>query len=410
MESNKSLHTSESKFDALFKNVPVGVFQSSPEGKILTANPAFLRILGYSTLEEFLSLDIERDIYMNPRHRRPVLQQLEEKTELLNAELVLKRKDGQRVVVLENAHTVRDESGRVLYYEGIMTDITERKKLEEELKIHRENLEKMVEERTSHLIETNGRLIIEIEERKKAELKLKSIAEELKRSNDELKQFTYVASHDLQEPLRMISSYAQLLRRRYKNKLDADADDFIAFLVDGVVRMKVLIDDLLSYSKLAGQSKEFRPTDCNQALENALYNLKAAVEEAKAVITRDSLPVVLADEFQMTQVFQNLVSNAVKFHGKEVPQVRIAAKRTEQEWIFSISDNGIGIPSEFFDRIFLIFQRLHSKSEYPGTGIGLAICKKIAERHGGRIWVESEIGKGSVFYFSLPAGGGGPPS
>lgn len=224
---------------------------------------------------------------------------------------------------------------------------------------------------------------------------------ELGRSNADLQQFAYVASHDLQEPLRMVSSYTQLLARRYKGRLDADADEFIAFAVDGAGRMQKLIQDLLAYSRVSTGGRQFEPTSVGIALNHALDNLVSAVKESQVMITHDPLPAVMGDETQLVQLFQNLLSNAVKFRGHEPPRIHVSAKQSSGEWLFSIRDNGIGLDPQYADRIFVIFQRLHNRQEYPGTGIGLAICKKIVERHGGRIWVESEPGKGATFYFTL---------
>jgi len=246
----------------------------------------------------------------------------------------------------------------------------------------------------------------EIAERKRAEAKLKQTLAELERSNAELQQFAYVASHDLQEPLRMVGSYVQLLQRRYKGKLDADADDFITYAVDGADRMKRLINDLLSYSRVGTHGKDFEPIDCESVVGQALANLHVAVEESGAEIITDPLPTLMVDGSQLSQLFQNLIGNAIKFHGLDPPRVHISAQQKRNEWEFSVRDNGIGIAPEFFDRIFQIFQCLHSKSEYPGTGIGLAVANKIVERHGGHIWVESEAGKGSTFYFTIPIRGG----
>ena len=229
----------------------------------------------------------------------------------------------------------------------------------------------------------------------------KSVAE-LARSNSDLQQFAYVASHDLQEPLRMVASYTQLLAKRYKGKLDQDADEFIAFAVNGASRMQALIQDLLAFSRVDRQSQHFEPTSAETLLGYALDNLKGAIEESKAVVTHDPLPTVMADERQLLHVLQNLLSNAIKFKGPQIPRIHLSAERREKEWVFSLRDNGIGIDPQYSERIFVLFQRLHTNAEYPGTGIGLALCKKIVERHGGRIWMESQLGQGTIFYFTLP--------
>jgi light-regulated signal transduction histidine kinase (bacteriophytochrome) len=229
---------------------------------------------------------------------------------------------------------------------------------------------------------------------------------ELRRSNEDLQQFAFIASHDMQEPLRMISSFVQLLASRYQGRLDADADEFIRFAVDGAERMHALIRDLLAYSRVDTTHGGLGPADSNRALERALEDVRLALSESRAVVTRGPLPIVRGDEMRIAQVFQNLVGNAVKFRRQDVPpRIHVEAVKGEGEWTFSVRDNGIGIDSAFSERIFQIFQRLHGREEYPGTGIGLAICKKIVERHGGRIWVDSVPGEGSTFSFTLPAEG-----
>jgi PAS domain S-box-containing protein len=244
--------------------------------------------------------------------------------------------------------------------------------------------------------------IRDITARRTAEANLLLKVKELNRSNEELGQFAYIASHDLQEPLRMVASYTQLLSRRYKGKLDADADEFIAFAVDGASRMQRLIQDLLTYSRIGTKGKDLRNTSSEEALQQALVNLRGAIEEKGALVTHDLLPAVMADEMQLTQLFQNLVGNAIKYQNSGVPRIHIAAvKNGGKQWIFSVKDNGLGIDPQYFERIFGMFQRLHKREEFAGTGIGLAICKKIVERHGGHISVESQVGQGSTFRFAL---------
>jgi PAS domain S-box-containing protein len=245
--------------------------------------------------------------------------------------------------------------------------------------------------------------IRDITERRRSEEHLVKTVWELKRSNDELQQFAYVSSHDLQEPLRMVSSYTQLLAKRYKGRLDSDADEFIAFAVDGCNRMQGLIQDLLAYSRAGTSERELRKVPSENALQKALTNLRIMIKQSGAVVTHDALPTVRADETQLTQVFQNLVGNAIKYRRAEDPRVHVSAARNDgNEWTFSVGDNGLGIDPQYFERIFILFQRLHGRDEFEGTGIGLAICKKIVERQGGKIWVESQPEKGSTFYFALP--------
>ena len=274
----------------------------------------------------------------------------------------------------------------------------------ETLRQAKEELELKVAARTEELRDANIHLSVELDERRRAEEKMAQYAGELKRSNAELEQFAYVASHDLQEPLRMVASFTQLLAKRYQGKLDEDADEFIGFAVDGANRMQMLINDLLAFSRVETRGKPLEPTDCEAVLSHTLADLAAMVQETRAVVTHDPLPTVPADAVQMGQIFQNLLINALKFKGRETPKVHISARWQGGEWIFGVQDNGIGIDPQHQERIFAIFQRLHRREDFPGTGLGLALCKKIAERHGGRIWVESEPGRGSTFYFTIPGG------
>jgi PAS domain S-box-containing protein len=245
-------------------------------------------------------------------------------------------------------------------------------------------------------------MIIDITEIKKAEEELKRLSEELARSNAELKDFAYIASHDLKKPLQSIESFAKLLARRYKGKLDAKADEFISYIVEGVQRLQMLIKDLLEYSQIETQAKNIKPTDCSFIVGEAMNNLKTAIDESNAVVTYNKLPTIMSDPRQMISLFQNLIDNAIKFRSNNAPIVRISAEPNGNEWLFSIRDNGIGIDPKNFNKLFVMFQRLHGTADYPGTGIGLSICKKIVERHGGRIWLESEPAKGSSFYFTIP--------
>jgi PAS domain S-box-containing protein len=267
-----------------------------------------------------------------------------------------------------------------------------------------------------------GSIIVvqDISDRKQANEALARYAAELERSNQELEQFAYVASHDLQEPLRMVASYVQLLAKDYAGRLDADVDEYIGFAVDGAKRMQRLIDDLLAFSRVGTHGQQFQPVDCNQLLQDVLRGLKLAIEESGASVTYGELPTTLADRGQIYQLLQNLIANALKFRGDAPPRIHVNAtwhaggagaspsssptisSDENPSWVFAVADNGIGIDPQYAERVFVIFQRLHSRAQYSGTGIGLAICKKIVERHGGRIWVESTLGNGATFYFRLP--------
>jgi signal transduction histidine kinase len=241
------------------------------------------------------------------------------------------------------------------------------------------------------------------DQKQQGEKDLARKVEELARSNRDLEQFAYVASHDLQEPLRMVAAYTQLLAERYRGKLDADADKFIGYAVEGAVRMQTLILDLLAFSRVGHNGNGGKTSDCNRVVEDALLNLRAAIEESGAVVTHDVLPMVVAEQAQLIQVFQNLIGNAIKFRGKEAIVIRVSAERQDSHWHFSVADNGIGIAPEYHEVIFAIFQRLHARGTYSGNGVGLAICKKIVEHYGGRIWVKSESGHGCTFHLTLPA-------
>jgi signal transduction histidine kinase len=272
----------------------------------------------------------------------------------------------------------------------------------EALSVAHDELELRVQERTSQLASANEALQAENAERLRAEEAIQRYAKELERSNKELQQFAYVASHDLQEPLRMVASFLQLLERRYAEKLDQNAKDYIYYAVDGAKRMQTLILDLLEYSRVGTRGKSFAKIDLNEVVQQVQSNLKVAIHENKAKIIYKSLPRVFGDDTQLIQVFQNLIGNAIKFHGSQTPEIRVSSRRKNGNYEIMVRDNGIGIDPRYADRIFLIFQRLHNREEYPGNGIGLAICKRIVERHGGTIWVESQAEQGATFHFTIP--------
>ena len=293
-----------------------------------------------------------------------------------------------REVWLDCRFNLFDSSGET-YLLLIVNDITELKQIETELKRHREHLEDLVEERTHAL--------------KQAHDALRQRTEDLQRANQELEHFAFVASHDLKEPLRKISNFTSLLEKRYKGKLDEKADQYIHYVVDGAHRMETLIDALLAYSRVGRGELNFNSVDMEAVLAQTLEDLQMSLEETHAAVSHDPLPVVRGNQGQAGQLLQNLIANAVKFRGGQLPRIHISAAKERNQWIISVSDQGIGFDPEHRERIFEIFRRLQTDAEYPGTGIGLAVCKKIVERHGGRIWAESEPGKGSVFYFTLPA-------
>jgi PAS domain S-box-containing protein len=361
-KAEKALKESETRFKRIFESKMIGVFFWDANGDITDANNVTLEMVGYSK-DEILSGAVRWRDLTPPEYTdldNKALEAIATTGVMTPIEKEYIRKDGSRFPILVGGSAL---PGSTLSGVSFVLDITERKK---------------------------GERII------------KNLLEELKRINIELEQFTYIVSHDLKEPLRMISSFAQLLERRYKDKLDEDANDFIRFITEGVVRMQDLINSLLTYSRIGKDYKRFEKIDLNNVLKDVLDNLRQIINETNAEIIYDSLPSLVGDKYQLLQVFQNLISNAIKFRGVDPPLVHISSRPDSKHWVFSIRDNGIGIDPKDFERIFIIFQRLHAKDEYDGTGIGLTICKKIIEQYGGKIWVESEVGKGSTFYFSIP--------
>ena len=347
---------------AAFNSAVIVTDPNQPGNPVVDVNPAFERVTGY-TEDEVIGRNCR--FLQGPDSEGEAIETMRRCiAEERDCQVVVRnyRKDGTPFWNEIKITSVRDPDGRLTHYVGVLTDVTERVQAQQDL------------ERT---------------------------AAELRRSNEELEQFAYVASHDLQEPLRMVASYTQLLARRYKDKLDQNAQDFIGFAVDGARRMQSFIQDLLLYSRVGTHGRPFERMNAAVALQRALENLRYAITEKNAEMIVGELPWVFADPVQLTQVFQNLIGNALKFSGDRPLRVEIGAVRHPQEWEFTVRDNGIGIDPRDKERIFVIFQRLHSRQEYEGTGIGLAICKKIVERHGGRIWVESEMGAGTAFYFTI---------
>ncbi|MBX5490155.1 MAG: PAS domain S-box protein [Chloroflexi bacterium] len=374
----RQAEAAEARFRALLESAPDAIVITRRDGRIMLVNRQAEAQFGYAR-EELLDQSIEILVPERYRQRHAWLRaeyHAAPRTRPMGAglDLYARRKDGSEFPV-EISLSPLALDGDVLVT-AIIRDITDRKRAERQL-----------QETAAALAQQTA---------------------ELTRSNAELQQFAYVASHDLQEPLRMVASYTQLLARRYRGKLDADAEEFIAFAVDGAQRMQRLINDLLAYSRVGTQGRPLEPVDCERVLERVLADLSAAIAERGALVTHDPLPVVRADPVQLGQVFQNLLSNAIKFHGAAPPRIHISATPEGDRWRLAVRDHGIGIPPEYAERIFVIFQRLHAQHEYPGTGIGLAICKKIVERHGGRIWVESAPGQGATFYFTLPTVEGEP--
>jgi PAS domain S-box-containing protein len=363
--AEEALQESEEKYRLIADSSNEWIYLNSPDSSLRYSSPSCERITGY-TPKEFADDSNLLIRIVHPDDRIDVeshFKEIREDSVADSREFRIITKSGEIRWIQHSCALVHTPDGQCAGQRGVNRDITERRRAEEALQ--------------------------------------KTLAD-LERSNAELEQFAYVASHDLQEPLRMISSYTQLLAQRYQGKLDTDADEFIGYAVDGANRMQQLINDLLAYSRVGTQGKPPAPVPADRILDRSLENLKMILEETKAKVKREPLPTVTVDDVQLTQVFQNLVANAVKFHGDKPPRISVACREHGPEWIFSVRDNGIGIDPKYLERIFVIFQRLNPRGKYPGTGIGLAVCKKIIQRHGGRIWVESKSGEGSTFFFTLP--------
>jgi PAS domain S-box-containing protein len=356
-------HDNGEKYRHIFENAVLGLFTVDSRGRFMDVNPAFANMLGYDSPGDFLTGKIgESDFFADPGDAGTCNDLIDRYGYIKNFETQVRRKDNSRIWASISARSATDTDKRQRIRYGIIEDITQRRIAEEAVA------------------------------RK---------AFDLARCNSDLEQFTHIASHDLQEPLRMVSSFTELLARRYKGRLDSDADEFISIAVDGANRMKQHLNDLLAYSRLSARAQLREPVDFNEAFNSAIGNLAIMIREHGAVVEPEHLPVLMASREHVVQLFQHLLSNAIKFHGLAQPRIKISARHEDTCWVFSVWDNGIGIDPQNFERIFVVFQRVHGKRDYPGTGMGLTICKKIVELHGGRIWVESEPGKGSVFFFTI---------
>jgi PAS domain S-box-containing protein len=365
--ADESLRASEQLYRAIGESIDFGVWVCAPDGRNTYTSPSLLKLVG---LTQEQCSDFGWGEVLHPDDAARTIAAWKECVRTggkWDIEHRYRGVDGQWHPILARGVPVRNKQGEVLCWAGINLD-------------------------TSRM--------------KRAEEALRHVAEELERSNEDLQQFANVASHDLQEPLRMVSGFLKLLEDRYAPQLDDKANEYIGYSVEGATRMSQLITDLLAYSRVGSKGKELRPTDADKALAGAMANLRGSIQEAGATVTHEELPTVKADSTQVMQLFQNLIGNAIKFRSPDRPcQVHISAKQSEGQWVFAVRDNGIGIPPEQSERVFVIFQRLHGREKYPGTGIGLAICKKIVERHGGRIWVGSSPGEGSTFCFTIRTDG-----
>ncbi len=356
-----STTVSKSYVDNILKSMAETLMVIDPDEIIQRVNQAAINLLGYERTE--LVGRSAGDVFGNGVDDLSLFKQSGPDDVIRSIDTSLVTKSGRRIPVSLSGSVMRDDDGEIQGMVCVAKDITERIRTQD-----------MLERQT----------------------------QELARSNSELEQFAWVASHDLQEPLRRVASYTQLLSKRYKGKLDADADEFIDFAVDGATRMRRLINDLLALSRVGTRAKDFEPTDCEAVYDRTLVNLQGLVEDSGALVTHDRLPTVMGDGTQLGQLFQNLIANAIKFRGDEQLTVHVGAEQRNGHWEFCVRDNGIGIDPEYAERIFVVFQRLHGKGDRPGTGIGLAISKKIVERHGGRIWVSSLPDEGATFFFTLP--------
>jgi PAS domain S-box-containing protein len=361
MGNQNLIKENEERFSTAFKSNPSALVLSRLEdGIIQEVNDSFIELVGWSRDELLGKSPVALSIINDPVERKKNADILREQKQVNNQEIKINTKTNEERIVLLSSNLLKMSQGDMIVTS--MQDRTEQRKVEQ---------------------------------------KLHDTLNELERSNKELEQFAYITSHDLQELLRMLANFSKLLSNSYKGKLDSRADEYLHFIVDGARRMQNLISDLLTYARVTARPAPFAQTDLNIILDEVQRDLQLIISESGTQISYSSLPVINADPVQIKQLFQNLIQNAIKFRGESEPRIKITYELKDNKWLFSVSDNGIGIKPQFFERIFVIFQRLHEKEKYPGTGIGLTICRKIIERHGGNIWVESEEGKGSTFYFSI---------
>ena len=404
IEKEQASQISESHYRKLYENTPVMMHSIDARGILISVNDFWLKTMGYA-LSDVLG-HASTDFFT------PVSRQYAKETALpafmktgrcSNVPYQMVTKSGDVIDVLLSATSEKDAAGSLVRSLAVMVDVTEQKRTEAELNRHQAHLEEMVLARTAELQDYNDRLTREIRDRRLTQAMLTQRAIALERSNEDLEQFAYVISHDLQEPLRAMTVFSQLLSQRYGKTLDSTANGYINHVVEGGIRMQALIDGILAFSRVTYSRRRFELSDLQQTLDDALQNLQTAIDETHAVITSDRLPQLIVDSHQITQLFQNLISNAIKFRSSATPKIHITATQEADRWLFSVKDNGIGILPDQQARIFDLFQRLHTHQEKDGYGIGLAICKKIVQRHSGSLTVSSEQGVGTVFSFTIPA-------
>ena len=385
-QAEAALRLSEEKFSKAFYSSPIAKsIVTLGDGVILDVNHRFELLFGYDREEVIGRTKRDIKLWHNLDDRPKMLQQLQLQGNLKNYEATLQTRNGELILCQISAELFQVEQSICIL--AAIEDITERRKTELTILQLKEELERRVEKRTTELSQATAQLQL--------------LNQELQRSNQELEQFAYVASHDLQEPLRAVTGYTQLLMSEYGDRFDETAHSYAEFIIDGAKRMQHLIQDLLTYSRVGTRGKEFAPTDCNKVVQEAMQNLQVAIAQSNAEIIIEPLPILQADRSQLVQLFQNLIGNAIKFCQQDRPLIQIRAIQRETDFLFQVKDNGIGIKPQYLERIFEVFKRLHTRREYPGTGIGLAICKKIVLRHGGQIWAESTPNLGTTFFFTI---------